>query len=70
MKECRRVGLPFKATAGLHHAVRTNGEHGFLNLLAAVVFGDEEEALDERDTAAFTLDVGSFRLARPRRDRR
>jgi hypothetical protein len=30
--------LVFKATAGLHHPVRSNGEHGFLNVLAAVVF--------------------------------
>ena len=27
--------LPFKATAGLHHPVRTEREHGFLNLLTA-----------------------------------
>ena len=42
-------GLVFKATAGLHHAYPTeDGEHGFLNVLAASVFGDEEEALRER----------------------
>jgi hypothetical protein len=46
---CRELGLPFKATAGLHHALPTSGEHGFLNLLAAAVFGDEEEALRDRD---------------------
>ena len=38
VRGCRERGLVFKATAGLHHAVRSNGEHGFLNLLAAVVF--------------------------------
>ena len=27
--------LPFKCTAGLHHAVRTGHQHGFLNILAA-----------------------------------
>ena len=32
---CREAGVPFKATAGLHHAVRHGGEHGFLNILAA-----------------------------------
>jgi len=32
---CRDAGLPFKATAGLHHPVRHDGGHGFLNLLAA-----------------------------------
>jgi hypothetical protein len=36
------------------------GEHGFLNLLAAAVFGDEEEALRERPPA-FALDPTSFR---------
>ena len=56
--ECREQEVAFKATAGLHHALRTGGEHGFLNLLAACVFGDEEEAL--RDDA-FELDAESFR---------
>jgi hypothetical protein len=37
-----------------------SGEHGFLNLLAAAVFGDEEEALRERPPA-FALDETSFR---------
>jgi hypothetical protein len=51
----------FKATAGLHHAYPTaEGEHGFLNLLAAAVFGDEEEALRE-GPPAFALDADSFR---------
>ena len=35
--------------------------HGLLNLLAAVVFGDEEAALAETDAEAFALDAGSFR---------
>jgi hypothetical protein len=55
LRGCRERGLRFKATAGLHHAVRRDGEHGFLNLLAAVVFGDEEEALEETDVGAFTV---------------
>jgi hypothetical protein len=61
IRGCRDRGLVFKATAGLHHAYPTeSGEHGFLNLLAAAVFGDEEEALRERPPA-FALDAGSFR---------
>jgi hypothetical protein len=61
IRGCRSSGLVFKATAGLHHAYATpDGEHGFLNLLAASVFGDEEEALRERPPA-FALDAASFR---------
>ena len=61
VRGCRERGLVFKATAGLHHAVRSNGEHGFLNLLAAVVFeGHEEAALEETDARAFALDADSF----------
>src|SRR5262249_17727595 len=52
IRGCRSRGLVFKATAGLHHAYPTaEGEHGFLNLLAAAVFGAEEEALRERPPA-------------------
>ena len=65
VRACRERGLVFKATAGLHHAVRSNGEHGFLNLLAAVVFaGDEEAALAETDSAAFALDADGVRRGR------
>ena len=84
VRRCRRAGLVFKATAGLHHAYATwagsdsvegavarletgaasgpggSGEHGFLNLLAAVVFGDEEEAL-RAPRGSFELDERSFR---------
>jgi hypothetical protein len=61
VRGCRSRGVIFKATAGLHHAYPTEaGEHGFLNLLAAAVFGDEEEALRERPRA-FALDATSFR---------
>ena len=58
IRTCRERSVVFKATAGLHHALPTGGEHGFLNLLAACVFGDEEAAL--RDDA-FELDAESFR---------
>jgi hypothetical protein len=60
IRACRAEGIVFKATAGLHHAVRTDAEHGFLNLLAAVVFGDEEEALAEIERGAFGLTAESF----------
>jgi hypothetical protein len=58
IRRCRADGLRLKATAGLHHALPTDGEHGFLNLLAACVFGDEEEMLSTRELA---LDADSFR---------
>jgi hypothetical protein len=61
IRGCRDRGIVFKATAGLHHAYPTAaGEHGFLNLLAAAVFGDEEDALRE-GPGAFELDADSFR---------
>lgn len=62
---CAREGLPFKLTAGLHHAGRhrdgTTGfeHHGFLNVLAAVASaaagGQATEVaglLEQRDSAA------------------
>jgi hypothetical protein len=36
IRRCVDDALPFKLTAGLHHAVRTDDEHGLLNVLAAV----------------------------------
>ena len=61
IRGCRARGVVFKATAGLHHAYPTEaGEHGFLNVLAAAVFGNEEEALRERPPA-FALGAESFR---------
>jgi hypothetical protein len=61
VQSCRRLEVPFKATAGLHHPVRAGDEHGFLNLLAAAVFdGFEEEALAEEDAAAFTVTADAF----------
>ncbi len=60
VRGCGDRDLVFKATAGLHHAIRRDGEHGFLNLLAAAVFGDEEEALAESDPEAFIVDRDGF----------
>jgi hypothetical protein len=60
VQACRRLEVPFKATAGLHQPVRHEDEHGFLNLLAAAVFGDEEAALEDEDADAFSLTGDAF----------
>jgi hypothetical protein len=61
VRGCRERGVLFKATAGLHHAHPTEaGEHGFLNLLAAAAFADEENAL-RAGPGSFALDADSFR---------
>ena len=61
VRACAKLGLPFKASAGLHHAVRSGAAHGFLNLLAAALFPERaEEALDEEDPAAVTVDAERF----------
>ena len=61
IQACRRLEIPFKATAGLHQPLRHDDEHGFLNLLAAAVFGDEEDALAEADADAFAVSAHAFR---------
>jgi hypothetical protein len=78
VRRCRELGVPFKATAGLHHPVAAPGRHGFLNLLAAATFGDEERALSDEISASFGLGDGRFawrgheadaaEIARVRRD--
>jgi hypothetical protein len=54
---CREAGVPFKATAGLHHPVRRGDEHGFLNLLAATTAAPDQvqSVLTETDAAALPL---------------
>ncbi len=73
---CRDAGVPFKATAGLHHPIRhvepKSGfhMHGFLNLLAAAVLAhadglaeDELAAiLAEEDPAAFAVGAGGLEV--------
>jgi hypothetical protein len=58
--ECRSQRLQYKLTGGLHHARRTGDEYGFLNVLAAVVFSDED-ALDDDDPQAIELSASGFR---------
>ncbi|SNR59180.1 hypothetical protein [Blastococcus mobilis] len=74
-----RAGLPFKATAGLHHALRNTDprtgfeQHGFLNVLTAVDAAlsgadvdDVEQLLAERDPDVVT---GRIRAAAGRAPR-
>jgi hypothetical protein len=60
------AGVPFKATAGLHHAIRNTDpetgfeQHGFLNLLLAAEAADRGDVvplLAERDPAAVAAGV-------------
>ncbi len=67
---CHSAGVPYKATAGLHHPVRHYNEalggymHGFFNLFgaAAILSGDElsmdavTELLEEENSNAFSFD--------------
>jgi hypothetical protein len=71
---CRRLDLPFKLTAGLHHPFRTRDpetgalQHGFVNLLAATAFASDpggargpaelEPIVAERQPEAFEIDAG------------
>jgi hypothetical protein len=41
---CRGAGVVMKATAGLHHPLRSEGQHGFLNLLCAAAFTHSRDA--------------------------
>jgi hypothetical protein len=70
---CRDAGVPFKATAGLHHPLAAQGRHGFLNVLAACVFGDEAAlrggvALDRGALRWDGREAGPEELERVRRD--
>jgi hypothetical protein len=62
-----RSGVPFKATAGLHHAVRNTDaatgfeQHGFLNLLVTVVAA--LDGADVREASVLLADRDGGRLA-------
>ena len=69
---CVAAGIPFKATAGLHHPFLTPSdvegatEHGFVNLLAATRAAlagadDLTGCLTEQDRAAFELATATWR---------
>ncbi len=62
---CAKAGIAFKATAGLHHPIRTSEMHGFLNVLFAACLirnGAEESdaitVLEERNPETFRLGMG------------
>ncbi len=74
LARCREAGLPFKATAGLHHPVRHADpelgvtRHGFLNVFGGGVLahaldldeGAIRHVLDADDPARFALDADGF----------
>ena len=71
VRACREASVPFKATAGLHHALAAEGRHGFLNVLAACAFEDDaalEGAVefDERGLRWQGREAGAAELARVR----
>ena len=68
IRACKDAGVPFKATAGLHHPLRcirpltyepnapTGRMHGFVNVFLAAAMPDHaEEILAEEDSAAFAF---------------
>jgi hypothetical protein len=76
IRACRREGVPFKATAGLHHPLRcarpltyepnaaVGTMHGFVNVFIAAALPDDAEAiLEETDPRAFafTDDAATWR---------
>ena len=76
MASCRQAGVPFKATAGLHHPIRhvERGSgfhmHGFLNVLAAAALAEAtgagppelERVLAEEDPGAFAVEPDALRV--------
>jgi len=71
---CASAGVPFKATAGLHHPVRAEQAltyepgspratmHGFLNVFAAAAFARAGAPASDLETVLREQDVSAFRL--------
>jgi hypothetical protein len=59
----RDAGVAWKATAGLHHPVRSEREHGFLNLLLAAARAEEGAGEGELRTVLAERDPGALRDA-------
>jgi hypothetical protein len=71
---CRRLAIPFKATAGLHHPFRHQDaatgfvQHGFVNLVGAAILSSAqqlgerqlEEVIADEDPASFSLTPEGF----------
>lgn len=71
---CHRLGVPFKATAGLHHPFRhvdsTTGfvQHGFVNLVGAAILASAhdleadilEDIVADQNSASFSLTPDGF----------
>ncbi len=73
LRLCREAGVPFKATAGLHHPLAAEGWHGFLNVLAACAFEDDGPLTGDIELTANALrwrdrEAGADELARVRRE--
>ena len=73
LRACRDEGVPFKATAGLHHPLATDQRHGFLNVLAACAFEDENALAGQVSLTPDALrwgdrEAGAEALARVRRE--
>ena len=73
LETCHAAGVPFKATAGLHHPLAAPGRHGFLNVLASCAFGDaraleEDVELSPRGLRWRGHEAGADALARVRRE--
>ena len=71
---CASAGIPFKATAGLHHPVRAEQAltyepgspratmHGFLNVFAAAAFARAGAPVSDLETVLREQDASAFRL--------